>query len=818
MQNIRSYIDQRIGFPEGSTLLAGDIGSGKSSILQSVEFALFGARRDSVSGDALLRKGADEGKVTLDLEIDGKKVSIMRRLRRQRNTVLQDAGSISINSSSTEATPTELKARILSLLGYPKELLTKPNPLIYRYTVYTPQEDMKNIVTESDEQRIDTLRKVFGIDRYKRVAQNAGIYIKSIKERKKELSGIMQGLAEKQQDLEKRKSELSAASQALQRITPLLTSAKQAKDNAREALEKAEKDVQHLTNIKNRVQVADARLEEIVKIRSKNKTEIEGIQAEASILKKRIEATFLEEKQYPPIDTIEKEVASIEKNLSESSSKKAALKERQQNLLTRADQLGKDITLKSEKLDISAEKESLYKEVLEAIKDKEVISKAVDDTTAMLRKLDTISAELAANKRSSEDLKKQISSLDTCPTCRQDVTEVHKQAIIQQEDHKLNKLAAELEDITSQKQDIIQKLEQNNLKMQKLTDNERRLAALKVEMDNIKNIRSELEHARKQHAELDKEKAFILEQLQQLDSTLTEKLDKELQGKKQLLKDINEYNLKLKEKKHNLALLADKQQRIDNLNKLQEELKQEVSIINADKLKLNEHISSAGPVLEQHQQKKLLLEKASEQEKQAAIQVSEVRKEIEGITAHINMLMKDIAVKDNAGKGLQHLSALQEWLEKMFISLMSAMEKQIMAKVHSQFSELFSGWFNLLIEDENISVRIDDSFSPFITQNGHDTSIGHLSGGEKTSIALAYRLALNKVINDLITNIKTSNILMLDEPTDGFSTEQLDKVRDVLDQLNVKQTIIVSHESKIESFVDHVIRVHKTEHVSRVMS
>ena len=61
------------------------------------------------------------------------------------------------------------------------------------------------------------------------------------------------------------------------------------------------------------------------------------------------------------------------------------------------------------------------------------------------------------------------------------------------------------------------------------------------------------------------------------------------------------------------------------------------------------------------------------------------------------------------------------------------------------------------------------------------------------------------------------DLIILDEPTDGFSAEQLDKVRDVLDQIGVKQTIIVSHESKIESFVDSVVRVSKSEHVSEVI-
>jgi exonuclease SbcC len=82
-------------------------------------------------------------------------------------------------------------------------------------------------------------------------------------------------------------------------------------------------------------------------------------------------------------------------------------------------------------------------------------------------------------------------------------------------------------------------------------------------------------------------------------------------------------------------------------------------------------------------------------------------------------------------------------------------------------------------------------------------------GGERTAVALAYRLALNQVINSVLSTIKTKDLLILDEPTDGFSEQQLDKVRDILHELDVKQLIIVSHERQIESFVDTIIRLKK---------
>ena len=61
-----------------------------------------------------------------------------------------------------------------------------------------------------------------------------------------------------------------------------------------------------------------------------------------------------------------------------------------------------------------------------------------------------------------------------------------------------------------------------------------------------------------------------------------------------------------------------------------------------------------------------------------------------------------------------------------------------------------------------------------------------------------------------------SNLLILDEPTDGFSREQLMKVRDIFTELQCPQVIIVSHERDLESFADQVFTVAKNEGISTV--
>ena len=181
-------------------------------------------------------------------------------------------------------------------------------------------------------------------------------------------------------------------------------------------------------------------------------------------------------------------------------------------------------------------------------------------------------------------------------------------------------------------------------------------------------------------------------------------------------------------------------------------------------------------------------------------------------------LAEELRQKEDAKARAGRLSLLDRWLEEHFINLMSVMERQVMLRVYQEFNELFQKWFGMLMEDETMLVRLDAEFTPIIEQNGYETDVEALSGGEKTAVALAYRLALNKAINDIISTIQTKDLIILDEPTDGFSQQQLDRLKDVIDQLGIPQVLLVSHESKVESFVDHVIRVEKAHHISRVMA
>ena len=155
------------------------------------------------------------------------------------------------------------------------------------------------------------------------------------------------------------------------------------------------------------------------------------------------------------------------------------------------------------------------------------------------------------------------------------------------------------------------------------------------------------------------------------------------------------------------------------------------------------------------------------------------------------------------------------WIEDHFIPTLSNIERHVMININNEFNELFQRWFGMLLEDPTKEARIDEDFTPIVEQDGYEQDVAYLSGGERSSIALAYRLALNSIVQKVSTGMR-SNLLILDEPTDGFSKEQIFKMRDILDQLNCPQVIIVSHESELESFADKIFRIKKSGGVSEV--
>ena len=330
LRNIRSYESQQIDFPIGSTLLAGDIGSGKSTILLAIEFALFGVKRKHLSGSALLRHGKKEGEVELNFNLDGKDIILKRKLKRGKEDIQQEAGYIVVDGIKREGTHIELKTIVLDLLGYPRDLVSKSRDLVYRYTVYTPQEQMKQIVLEDKEIRLDTLRKVFNIDKYKQIKENAQIYIRALKEKRKNFEGQIADLEEKKKLKKEKEDDINSVNEKLGELMPKVKAIEKEVKEQKELIEKKEKQINEFNKLKKELELEELKLKNNLEKRKHNINEIEKLAKDIGLIKKDLEKeeiTNLEEflklvqEKEAKLNNFQRATIDINKKLSEFETK-----------------------------------------------------------------------------------------------------------------------------------------------------------------------------------------------------------------------------------------------------------------------------------------------------------------------------------------------------------------------------------------------------------------------------------------------------------------------------------------------------------------
>ncbi|MDA7940309.1 MAG: hypothetical protein MPJ04_07250, partial [Nitrosopumilus sp.] len=175
------------------------------------------------------------------------------------------------------------------------------------------------------------------------------------------------------------------------------------------------------------------------------------------------------------------------------------------------------------------------------------------------------------------------------------------------------------------------------------------------------------------------------------------------------------------------------------------------------------------------------------------------------------------AVADGQRRKEEHdrLGGHAGWLDDYFEKSARIIEQEVLTSTRQEFDARYREIYSALIDDPSKESRIDEDFGPLVSQDGIEQDLEYMSGGEKSSIALAYRLTINTMLRRSIDTLK-SNLLILDEPTDGFSKAQLAKVRGVLEGLGSQQVILVSHDAELESYADHVFRVSKEGGASSV--
>lgn len=798
MYNIRSHESTKIEFPTGTMLFRGDMGSGKSTILMAVEFALFGL--GGIRADALLTRGRQKGEVVLEFEADGRLYEVGRTLiskdgksqQDSKNTYAREGGE------TLPLAPTELKAYVMQKLKFREPTSPRAVSRVYRYAVYTPQEEIKSILYGKD--REDTIRRAFGMDDYKTASTNAGTVISYLRTHAARLEGRFARLGEYESDLQSKKNELEEVGSTL-------------KDLAGQERDRAERH----ERLKSDADALKRQLDEL-DVLEESKRQLKAAVADRIESVNKLERWIaMDRRGLRDAENAIRECSSVsrpaEMRLSEVDERLASAQKRDRALHAKRHRLaGCRGEIQEARGSLGDANESRIKDRMDGLRVR------IADLESRQREAEESAEEKTAKRgglnneiRGLKDALARAESLGArCEYCDQPISGEYVERLLHSRQDRLAGAEEDMMFLKDSLNDIRSNVRsfQNSIKAdrEQLAKQEgrlkdaRRLARLERELAALDSDISDLEsgHVIESQAAFPRQPGEAdPDYLMRLRDALMEYRDADRrraqaeERRSELLGKIAEH---------------EKQRESDRtrMGKLQEEVSE-----MSERLAGRESLASEyGAAVER-------LDAAAAELNETRNRSAAMRERRANITAETSRLAGEIREarrhRDVHSKYEDHT----EWLKMYFVPSLSAIERGVLLDIQQTFDDHYREWYSILVDDPTKTSRIDDRFGPILEQGGYDQPVDNLSGGEKTSVALAYRLALNGTIREKM-NVLDSNLLILDEPTDGFSREQMGKVHTVLGSLDAEQIIMVSHEAQLEGYVEHVFRVSKSGGVTSV--
>lgn len=805
LRNVRSYIEQTIEFPDGTILFEGDMGSGKSTILMAIEFALFGL--GSQRGASLLRLGENEGSVSLTFSLNGTDYEITRNLVRKGTRVNQEEGYIKTPQGVMHLSPAELKERVLEILNFKEPPNPNAQSIIYRYAVFTPQEEMKFILLQRPTDRVQTLRKAFGIEDYKTASENAGILARQIND------SVIK-LGERISDLEDKRGKLKESEDEQDEVEK--KQKKMVKD--RKALERLQnqddRKLQKLRKKEKRYNDANSKMPLLnEQIREKKKL-IDDFKQRQSELQMEIDNEVKPEIER--LSKIQKPTAKTKQALKSTVAALRKLEKKKDVLSGKKSGLLKSIRNLEKKLGGYKRKSpaQIKQEIIKVNKRKNDIGKRLRKIGKELKVTGSQKAKLELQEQEIEERLDQLKGAKgVCPVCERELTAEHKEHLKEEREEKLQELREELPKIEKKEKS----LESDKEELEKEQETLRK----KVEdLTRLKELASDLESDAKRLSSMDKE-------LRQVEDKLKISEEEGFPGLSNyenpsdyvqaVLDALNEY-LTAQNRIGSLQnIIATNTEQIEKTGKRIAKTAASIESTSKTLGALKKTVEALKKVPEEVKQLEDRMAKRQQAITSLEQQIGQMDGRLQEIRVKIDGLKDEIEKKEKAKGLLEKFRDYHIWITDFLIPTFQTIEKQVMMSIKQEFESVFQKWYSMLIDEPDKEARIDEDFTPIVEQDGYEQDIDFLSGGERTSLALAYRLALNTIVQKVSTGLN-SNVLILDEPTDGFSKSQLFKVREILRELNCPQVIMVSHETELESFADRIFQVQKSNGISNIIS
>jgi len=790
LKNYRRFRDLKLQFPDGIVGILGLNGVGKTTIIESIAWALFGNVEEVVrtSRESVRRAGAgshDNCSAILEFELGGTEYRIEREM-----------------SGKSLAMKAELRSKGTVLADSDKAVRKAVEKLIGM--------DHKSFFTSvfARQKELNALQNVAAGERKKVVLRMLRI------------DGIDSVLADIRGDKRDTMSRIEGAEKTL-----LTEDGRERKNVLAERLPHLEKQFEgafkELEQSEHREKGAARDAEVIRKRRDELKRDVDAYNASASDMKaKQSSIREMMERER----SIASKISSAEVQLRRMPELEKAEAQWKQ-VSERKDHLEREKTrfekAKSIREEIEAEIEDLKRRTEELSKLREGIGKPLEleeniadadkaivecdaSKADLTGKIGEANAKIAERRAAAEKDRKKLEEIKeagkdgVCPTCERRLDEAYEL--------------------------LVDKLKESTSSAEKQAEETSKLlVGLDSELNTVLRKQDAL---RKKRSRLDQE----LSKLKQLEASASEKeaemqkLRTRTEQRKKSLANLGEVSYseedyrKAKVEHEKLKLAHDDYTRMRSTREQMEHNVREQADIKASIAKVIAEEKTLADIVASLEPKKGLYEKTIKEldEKTASLNAAKdaLRKASslkEKAQSELESTKKDIDEIERVRKAIEDDRTAADDLS-LLEDVVVNFRDNLIGRIAPALSELTSRGLGIMTEGKYSVAELDDSYEMQIDDQGTAYPVSRFSGGEADLANLSLRLAISSIIADR-TGASPVNILILDEI---FGSQDPNRKRSVMTALSrlsaqFRQIFLITHIEEVKDSMNYVIKVEEQE-------
>jgi len=743
LRNILSHESSEIVFQPGLTAIVGPNGAGKSTIIDAIVYALLSGRRGAVRGS---RKSdilrLGASEGEIEVELDVGGVRYVVR-RVVRASGSDDAQLLYVDSGKSRIVASGVESVTRYIL---EEIFGVPSPEAIRYTIVSRQDELTKLLDLRPAERKDAILKLLGLQ---------------------DLEKAREVLRPAIRNLESLKGRLDEVSRSIDRLQRKLREIDAESSKVLKELEKVSREVEDARREKEFLETVRDMAIKLFELREKARviSEIESVESEIETLRKLLE--------------VERWVRAID--VGEARARLRDLAEAKRRIQQ----------LRAEKEAVDAEIDGLCREISSLGFATSCSEENVDEVASLaLESVRKSIARAEAELRVVRESKSVVHDSSECPVCRRPMDSALREAVLRELDKREVELSREVE-----------RLRAIESRLSRVYVAARRLRTRRLEMvSKIEELVTKLEELSRVARDVLSEAKKVRESLER---ELSDRVAPCLSAKnsidfvqcvQDLVKNARGRFMALEERRRELYAKLEGIDRDFILRelKLLEGRLRDLGI-DPDRLELSELEKKYRSLVEKVRALEARLSALKQRVSDLHRQRDEVSRELDELRAEHERLRKEI-----------ELLPVLIYIHDKVLGRDGVLAREL-TKVARKVVQNYA---NAVLRNLglDLSIEITPDFDIVVRSGSGEINVKSVSGGEKTAIATALRMALAYAVMG-----RLPGFFILDEPTAHLDAERREILFDLIKRISqtLPQVIVATHDIEVIEKADRVIEVIK---------